>query len=128
MDMAAAVYQPVAVSGHFLNGKEALVQAVTAHGGGFWVITPFLVEQGSAPAFVVLVNRGFVPPERRDPKTRAAGRGDGATIVGLLRQSEPGGGFLRHNDPAHDRWYSRDVTAIAKARGAVECRALFHRR
>ena len=31
--------------------------------------------------------------------------------------SEPGGGFLRANDPESDRWYSRDVSAIAASRG-----------
>jgi surfeit locus 1 family protein len=31
--------------------------------------------------------------------------------------TEPGGGFLRANVPAEDRWYSRDVAAIAAARG-----------
>ena len=37
------------------------------------------------------------------------------------RATEPEGGFLRANDPAAGRWYSRDVAAIAKARrlGAV---------
>ncbi len=35
----------------------------------------------------------------------------------LLRLSEPGGGFLRRNAPAEDRWYSRDVAAIARAHG-----------
>jgi len=30
--------------------------------------------------------------------------------------SEPNGGFLRTNDPASDRWFSRDVTAIAQSR------------
>jgi surfeit locus 1 family protein len=37
-------------------------------------------------------------------------------LTGLLRISEPGGGFLRANDPGHDRWYSRDVAAIAASR------------
>jgi surfeit locus 1 family protein len=31
--------------------------------------------------------------------------------------SEPGGGFLRRNVPAEERWYSRDVAAIAARRG-----------
>jgi len=31
--------------------------------------------------------------------------------------SEPGGAYLRANDPASDRWFSRDVTAIAAAHG-----------
>ncbi len=39
-------------------------------------------------------------------------------MTGLLRLSEPKGAFLRSNDPKDDRWYSRDVAAIAAARGA----------
>ena len=31
--------------------------------------------------------------------------------------SEPGGGFLRANDPATGRWFSRDVAAIAASLG-----------
>ena len=38
-------------------------------------------------------------------------------MTGLLRMSEPGGAFLRSNDPAADRWFSRDVAAIAASRG-----------
>ena len=38
-------------------------------------------------------------------------------MTGLLRMSEPGGAFLRVNDPASDRWFSRDVAAIAASRG-----------
>jgi surfeit locus 1 family protein len=34
-----------------------------------------------------------------------------------LRISEPKGAFLRRNDPANSRWYSRDVDAIAHAQG-----------
>ena len=37
-------------------------------------------------------------------------------MTGLLRITEPDGAFLRSNDPAANRWYSRDVAAIAKAR------------
>ena len=51
-----------------------------------------------------------------DPAARASPRGP-VTVTGLLRITEPGGGFLRRNDPAAGRWYSRDVAAIAAARG-----------
>jgi surfeit locus 1 family protein len=37
-------------------------------------------------------------------------------VAGLLRPTEPKGGFLRANAPGADRWYSRDVAAIAAAR------------
>jgi surfeit locus 1 family protein len=41
-------------------------------------------------------------------------------VTGLLRMSEPGGGFLRPNEVGRDRWYSRDVAAIRLPRaGAV---------
>jgi surfeit locus 1 family protein len=33
--------------------------------------------------------------------------------------------FLRHNDPAHDRWYARDVQAIAGARGLTDVAPYF---
>ncbi len=107
-------YRHVRITGQFLNDRETLVQAVTELGGGFWVMTPFRTDQG----FVVLVNRGFVPPDRRDAASRPAGQIAGeAQVTGLLRITEPKGGFLRHNAPAQDRWYSRDVAAIAAARG-----------
>jgi len=104
-----AEYLRVRVSGRFLPGKETFVRAVTERGGGYWVLAPLATDEG----FVVLVNRGFVPPERRD----AAAGPSTATVTGLLRLTEPDGGFLRSNDPARDRWYSRDVAAIAAARG-----------
>lgn len=115
-------YRRLALSGHFLNDRETLVQAVTERGGGFWVLTPFMTDAG----FPVLVNRGFVPPEKRAPDGRRATRIDGPTrIVGLLRLTEPGGGFLRSNDLAQNRWFSRDVAAIAAARGIEGAPAYF---
>ena len=113
-DGTADEYRRVRASGHFLHDRETLVQAVTALGGGYWVVTPLRTAAG----VTVLINRGFVTPDRRDPASRAAGRVDGETAVtGLMRRTEPGGGFLRANDPGAGRWHSRDVAAIAAARG-----------
>lgn len=104
-------YRHIRVTGQFTGARPALAQAVTRLGPGFWVLEPFRTDRG----FVVLVNRGFVTgDEARDlPQTSRAE----VTMTGLLRMTEPGGGFLRKNDPGADRWYSRDVTAIATARG-----------
>lgn len=107
-------YRRVTVRGVFRHDAETLVLAVTELGGGFWVLTPLQAEDGSE----YIVNRGFVPTDRRDPAGRAAGQIAGeTTVVGLVRMSEPGGGFLRANDPGANRWYSRDVAAIADAQG-----------
>ncbi|UKJ77514.1 SURF1 family protein (plasmid) [Azospirillum brasilense] len=119
---ASQEYRRVGVTGRFLNDKETLVQAVTERGGGFWVLTPLRTDRG----FTVLINRGFVPPERRSTDSRPDGLIDtDTTVIGLLRVTEPGGGFLRSNDSAQDRWYSRDVAAIAAARGVTETAPYF---
>lgn len=116
-------YRHVRLEGRFLYQRSTRVQAVTELGSGSWLLTPFLRADGT----VVLVNRGFVatpavrasrgptekvapePPDVQEPVT--------VIVTGLLRMSEPGGAFLRHNDPAAGRWFSRDVQALAAASG-----------
>jgi len=119
---ASDEYRHVTVSGRFLHDRETLVQAVTEEGPGYWVLTPLQRGDGT----LVLVNRGFVPSERRDASTRQSGNPNGQVeITGLLRMTEPKGGFLRNNVPQHNRWYSRDVAAIAAARGLHDVAPFF---
>lgn len=103
-------YRRVRATGRFVQGRDTLVRAVSDLGSGYWVMTP--LDTGR---FIIIVNRGFVAQERRD----AAGRPPEGTVAvaGLLRVTEPGGGFLRRNDPGAERWYSRDIAAIARAWG-----------
>ena len=109
---AADGYRHVRVAGTWLHERETLVRALTVLGAGSWVMTPLRTPEG----WTVLVNRGFVPSDRADPASRA-GQAKGAVLVsGLLRVTEPGN-FLQHNDPARNDWTSRDVAAIAAARG-----------
>lgn len=110
---ASDEYARVTVTGRWLEDRSALVQAVTKLGGGYWVVTPLLREDGTA----VLVNRGFIPADKRDPANWRARNEGAVTVTGLLRMPEPGGAFLRTNDPVADRWFSRDVEAIAASRG-----------
>lgn len=112
-------YRHVSLTGRYEYDKETLTQASTELGSGYWVITPLRRDDGTT----VLINRGFVPGDQRariaHPDAAAV------TVSGLLRISEPGGGFLRHNDPAANRWYSRDVQAIAAARGLSDTAPYF---
>lgn len=104
-------YRHVRVAGHFIAERATFVQALTEYGSGYWAIVPLRLENGD----VVLVNRGFVA---RADAVAAPATSDGPVVVsGLLRMNEPRGTLLQANDPASDRWYSRDVEAIAKARG-----------
>nr|WP_202986658.1 SURF1 family protein [Pseudoroseomonas ludipueritiae] len=118
---AADEYRRVQATGTFLYDQETLTQAATALGAGFWVMTPLRMRDGT-----LLVNRGFVPAGRRDRASRAAAERPGeVTVTGLLRVTEPKGGFLRSNDPAADRWHSRDVEAIAVARELTDVAPFF---
>jgi surfeit locus 1 family protein len=122
INAASAEYRRVRITGRFLNDREALVQAVTRAGAGFWVLTPLETNQG----FTVLVNRGFVPADRRQAEARSAGQVTGeTTVTGLLRLTEPKGGFLRANNPREGRWYSRDVAAISSALGLAQTAPYF---
>jgi surfeit locus 1 family protein len=116
-------YRRVGVTGLFRHDKTVLVQAVTERGAGFWVLTPLILADDTA----VIVNRGFVPADRRDPAARVASElaAGPVAVTGLLRISEPGGAFLRSNDPAGDRWFSRDVAAIAAAKGITDVAPYF---
>ncbi|RXZ36751.1 SURF1 family protein [Oxalobacteraceae bacterium CAVE-383] len=127
VNAASDEYRRVETKGVFLNDRETLVQASTELGSGFWVMTPLRTAGGG----IVMINRGFVapgalkamhaadaaPPASPSAATSASASPSMATVTGLLRISQPGGGFLRHNDPAADRWFSRDVQAIGAARG-----------
>lgn len=69
-----AEYRRVRATGHFLEGRQTLVRAVTELGEGFWLMEPLQTDQG----FVVLVNRGFVPQGWRDERAPTNGAGAAA--------------------------------------------------
>ena len=107
-------YRRIRVAGNFLQDRLVRTQAVTELGGGFWLLQPLQADNGD----YVLVNRGFVPAGATASR---ASRGR-VVVEGLLRISEPEGGFLRRNVPEQDRWYSRDVVAIARRQGLPAAR------
>jgi surfeit locus 1 family protein len=106
-------YRHISVRGHFLPNSDTPVKAVTERGSGYWVMSPFRTTDG----FLVLINRGFVPEGLAESVWRDNNaEADNMELTGLLRVTEPRGGFLRRNDPGSGRWFSRDVAAIAAAR------------
>ncbi len=117
---ASHEYRHVLAEGTFDYAASAAVQAVTELGRGFWVMTPLRTADGST----VLVNRGFIPEAERD-RAKTPGAPGPVRVTGLLRISEPGGGFLRDNAPSEDRWHSRDVAAIGSARGLTRLAPYF---
>lgn len=113
-DPAEYEYRRVKLSGTFLNDKEIQVYTVSDLGPGYWVMTPLRRDDGSN----IIVNRGFVPTEKRAPSSRPQGEPAGRVeTIGLMRAPETGGLFLRTNDPANGRWFSRNIPQISKASG-----------
>jgi surfeit locus 1 family protein len=115
-------YRHVTAEGTLWNDKETLIYASTTLGPGYWVVTPLNLADGTS----ILINRGFVPTNRRDPATRSEGQiASPVKITGLLRITEPKGTLIKSNDPANDRWYSRDVAAIADRRNVADVAPYF---
>lgn len=115
LDLAGVEYRPVRVSGRYLNDLEVhvvhtLIDPKGPVGGiGYMVLTPFVTSDG----WIVYVNRGFVPRERKDSATRPEGQVEGTTaVVGLLRQPYEPAWFSPGDDPAANQWFSRDPAAF----------------
>jgi surfeit locus 1 family protein len=102
-------YLSVNVQGELLPQYTTRVQATTVLGAGHWLLTPLRQANGE----VVWINRGYIPVNEADPMTVENTEGQ-FKVRGLLRISEVGGAFLRKNDPAGNRWYSRDIAALSQ--------------
>lgn len=115
-------YIPVHVTGCFLHDKETFVNALTVYGSGYWVLTPFEMEDGS----IIIINRGFIPMDKKQKVMLTANQIKvKVTISGIMRMEEKNGFYPRRNDPAADIWYTRELSAIAKARGLSEVAPYF---
>lgn len=112
-DPAQYEYRRVKITGTFRHQDEVQVYTVTDLGPGYWVLTPLERQDGTR----VIINRGFVPTDKRAPETRPEGEVAGTVeVIGLMRAPETGGLFLRTNDAQNDRWYSRNIAQITDAK------------
>ena len=119
LDRAKDEFRHVAFPAEFLPGEEALVYTSGSSlrpdvsGPGYWVFSPARLIGGS----IVLVNRGFVPEGKQDPKTRPQGQTPGVVeITGALRWPEQRGSFTPPDEPEKGLWFARDPAGIAKAK------------
>lgn len=115
-DPAVWRYRRVTVTGTFLHDKEIHLIAHDGHGRlGYNVITPLVRQDGGG---TVLVNRGWVSTDNKDPATRAEGQVSGVvTIDGIVRLPWRQGWFVPDNDVQANVWFWGDVTGMAAAAG-----------
>lgn len=107
-------FRKVRVTGRFLHDKEMYLAARSFRGNaGYHVITPLAVFPGH-----VLVDRGWIPLDRKSPETRKPGNAEGeVTVEGYLRAETGPGWFTPKNEPDKNFWFFVDIAAMAKAHG-----------
>ncbi|MGE0667297.1 MAG: SURF1 family protein [Sphingomonadales bacterium] len=112
-------YRHVRVTGSFLHGKESYLPAQSTRGNyGFQVITPLERPDGA----IVLVNRGWIPDDRRDPASRPEGQVEGETTVsGIVRLPWRQTWLARHVMPPPDLkqkiFFEGDLEDMAEVNG-----------
>jgi surfeit locus 1 family protein len=115
--LAKAEWRHVSVHGKFLNDDELYLFAPSKAGQpGYHVIAPLQLEGGN----VVLIDRGFVPEDLKDPTARQKGQLEGEiTVTGVLRLPQPPGLFTPAPDQIHRVWFTKDVQSMAQAAGVA---------
>ncbi len=108
-------YSRIEMTGAFDHSREMPLFAIGPGGkAGFHIYTPFHISD----FYPVIVNRGWVPTDMRDPSTRPQGQIAGEiTITGLTRHRREKGRFIPENNPDANEWYYPDQSMMARHAG-----------
>ncbi|MTI18652.1 SURF1 family protein [Rhodobacteraceae bacterium RKSG542] len=116
-------YLPVKVTGQFLMGElfyfDTLVKPKGPLGGqGYFLFQPFVTEDH----WILMVNRGFIPLDRREFKTRLGSHPpkETVTITGLARRAEVPSMFTPEPNNKTGEWYAREPVKMGSALGFQE--------
>lgn len=114
-DPVALEFRRVAIEGSFLHDKELYLGARSMNGNvGYHVLTPFALAGGGT----VLVDRGWVPVERKTPDRRAEGQVVGSqTVEGVVRLARGKAWMQPDNEPQKNMWFFVDLPAMAASSG-----------
>ena len=114
-DSDSFAYRRVWLEGRFRHEAEMFLAARTHDRRvGYQIITPF--ERADGP--VVLVNRGWVPLESKEPETRLGGQIHGtARLEGTVVPGGRAGWFTPDNEPENNIWFWTDTESLAAKAG-----------
>jgi surfeit locus 1 family protein len=114
-------FHRVRAGGRFVPDHTLYLYATNADGAaGYHVLTPFALDGGAT----VIVDRGFVPTERKNEIRDMAGA---QAITGILRlpsDSKPGW-FTPANQPERGQWFWVDLPAMAKTMNVTNALAFY---
>lgn len=114
-DPASWEFRRVVATGRLSHERELYLPCRSQRGNEGTCVLVALARAEGPP---VLVNRGWVPPARKDPARRPAAQPDGEVrIPAVLRVSTQRTRFMPDNDPRRNVWFSYDLPAMAAALG-----------
>ena len=110
-------YRKVKLKGEFLNDHEIFLftgPKVMKGDAGYNILTPFQTDKGQ----IVLVDRGWIPSDKREQSTRPETIiNEPTTIEGMLHEGEKQAKFVFDNDVENNLWFWIDTKAISKVTG-----------
>jgi surfeit locus 1 family protein len=116
-DVKAMEYRRAQISGLLQHDHEIFLAARSIANGkfGFQILTPLQTADGQ----FILINRGWVPQEKRDPQTRLAAQLAGpVTVTGIIRIPQPTKRWYQlENQPNENFWIWPDMAGIAQETG-----------
>lgn len=117
-DPLAWEFRRVTARGTLNHTRELYLPCRSQRGNdGTCILVPLMRADG----LPVLVNRGWVPPERKDPARRPDAQPAGeVSFDGVLRVAQQRTRFMPDNDPGRNVWFAYDLPAMAKALGIAE--------
>ena len=96
-------YQPVEISGRFVEKRIRVLVSQKLIGAGYRIIQPFQTQDR-----VILIDRGFVKIDQIEDL-----RNDQASVLGNLHWPDEVDDYTPEPDMKRDIWFARDVTALA---------------
>ncbi|KAH9454229.1 hypothetical protein Pst134EA_013345 [Puccinia striiformis f. sp. tritici] len=111
-------YRKVKLTGKFDHSKEIFIESRTRESElGYHLITPFYPDNGGQP---ILVNRGFIKRELKNPRSRPLSLETGdIEVIGMLRKQESKSFFQPNNSKDLNQWYFIDIQEISEHLGTA---------
>jgi len=116
-DIEDLKYRKIIARGEFLHDEEIHLftgQKKFKGDSGYDILTPMKLENGG----YVLVDRGWVPSDKKEADKRPETLTDGVvTVLAMLHKGEKPGRFTPDNDMEENLWFWIDMDAISKQTG-----------